>query len=349
MNRLLYFIVLAALIVSCGSPAAEQGETEAQATEKYVTLYTHRHYDTDKAIYADFEAETGIEVRVVKASADELIQKMVTEGPQCPADLLMTVDAGRLVRAKDKGLLQPINDEQLQSAIPSHLRDADNQWFSLTKRARVIVYDKERVNPEELSTYEDLASDTWDGDVLIRSSSNIYNQSLMASLIANLGEEEARAWATGVIGNFARDPNGNDRDQVKAIAAREGRLAVINSYYLGRMLNSEDAAERAAGAAVGIFFPNQDDRGTHINVSGVGLAKHAPNVAYATQLVNFLASKEIQERYAGENFEYPVNPTAEPVELLASWGAFKEDQLPLQQLGENNKKAVILFDEVGWP
>ncbi|MEM1216917.1 MAG: Fe(3+) ABC transporter substrate-binding protein, partial [Bacteroidota bacterium] len=297
----------------------------------------------------EFEKETGIEVRVVKAKADELIQKMEIEGAQCPADLLLTVDAGRLVRAKNKGLLQAANASALTNQIPAHLRDADNEWFGLTKRARVIVYDKEEVQPAQLSTYEALAAEEWNDDVLIRSSGNIYNQSLLASIIANLGKDAATDWAKGVVNNFARTPKGNDRDQVKAIAAGEGQLAVINSYYLGRLLNSEDAAEVEAGQAVGIFFPNQADRGTHINVSGIGIAKHAPHAERALQFITFLTRKDVQERFAGANYEYPVHPEAEPVALLQSWGSFKEDNLPLQRLGENNKAAVVLFDEVGWP
>ncbi|MEM6348875.1 MAG: Fe(3+) ABC transporter substrate-binding protein, partial [Bacteroidota bacterium] len=305
-------------------------------------------YDTDKEIFAKFEEQTGIKVNVVKASADELIVKMENEGAQSPADLLITVDAGRLVRAKSKGLLQSIESETLNQTIPAHLRDAEGQWFGLTKRARVIVYDKEKVNPSELSTYEALTDAKWADKILIRASGNIYNQSLMASIIANDGEEKAKEWAEGLVANFARSPKGNDRDQVKAILAGEGELAIINTYYLGRLINSQDSLEAQAGNAVNVFFPNQEDRGTHINISGIGVAKHAPNTEDAIKFIEYLVSQEVQETFAQANYEYPVNPQAASSELLESWGDFKEDNLPLSQLGELNKQAVIMFDEVGW-
>ncbi|MEM9259264.1 MAG: Fe(3+) ABC transporter substrate-binding protein [Bacteroidota bacterium] len=350
MFRASIILFLAFLLYACASdPAAQEVDQGETAEDQFVTLYTHRHYDTDKDIFTAFAQETGIEVRVVKASADELIQKMKTEGEQSPADLLLTVDAGRLVRAEQQDLLQAVSSTTLEQAVPSHLRDDDNKWFGLTKRARVIVYDKERVQPEDLSTYEGLTDAKWEGKLLIRSSSNIYNQSLLASIIANNGPEAAKEWAGGVVKNFARPPKGNDRDQVKAILAHEGEIAVVNTYYLGLLLNSEDAKAKAAGENVSIFFPNQEGRGTHINVSGIGLAKFAPHRDNAIKLMEYLVSKEVQETFASSNYEYPVNPAAATSELLQSWGAFKEDQLSLSQLGELNQKAVLTFDEVSWP
>ncbi|MEM6398369.1 MAG: Fe(3+) ABC transporter substrate-binding protein [Bacteroidota bacterium] len=337
MNKIFLF-ALVLLLAACGAPDKEE-----------VTIYTHRHYDVDQQIFEDFEEETGIHVNVVKASADELIERLQSEGDQSPADLLMTVDAGRLVRAADAGLLQPITSETVTSTIPEKLRANDNSWVGLTKRARIIVYSPERVNPENLSTYEGLMDSTWNDRLLIRSSGNIYNQSLMASVIANLGEETARAWASGVVENFARTPSGNDRDQVKAILAGEGDLAVINTYYLGLLLNSSDQQEAQAGEAVKIFWPNQNDRGAHINVSGVGLTANAPNAENAVRLIEFLISKEVQELYASANFEYPANPNAAVSDQLKSWGEFKEDDLALNRLGELNDEAVTIFDEVGWP
>lgn len=341
----LIVIALMAILSACG----DKKQTETPATEsKEITLYTHRHYDTDKILFEKFEKDTGIKVNVVKASADELIQKMKSEGDQSPADLLITVDAGRLVRAKNKGLLQAADSKVLGKNIPSHLKDSENHWFGLTKRARVVVYDKNKVKPEELSTYEALTDEKWKNKILIRSSSNIYNQSLMASMIANKGKEEAKNWASDLLNNFARVPKGNDRDQVKAILAGEGELAIINTYYLGKLVNSKDSTEVKAGNAVSIFFPNQEDRGTHINVSGIGLAKHAPNKENAVKFIEYLSSKEVQETFAEANYEYPVNPNAAHSELLKSWGEFKEDKLPLTKLGELNKEAVIIFDEVKW-
>ncbi|MEL7160225.1 MAG: Fe(3+) ABC transporter substrate-binding protein [Bacteroidota bacterium] len=350
--RLASLITLFALFFACGNPSSET--TDDTATNKTnaelqtVTLYTHRHYDVDKEIYADFQKETGIEVNVVKAGADELIQKMEVEGDQSPADLLLTVDAGRLVRAHDKGLLQPITSTAVTGTIPAHLRANDNSWVGLTKRARIIVYHPERVDAAKLSTYEALADPEWKGRVLIRSSGNIYNQSLLASIVAHAGEDQAKTWAEGVVANMARAPKGNDRDQVKAILAGEGDLAVVNTYYMGLLRNSDDEQSAKAGNAVKIFFPNQADRGTHVNVSGIGLAKHAPHAAAAVRLIEYLASKPVQERFASTNYEYPTNPTAEISDELKSWGTFKEDELPLTKLGEMNRAAVMTFDVAGW-
>ena len=342
MKNSLYIFILVAILASCKNKSNTDTKTEE------VNVYTHRHYPPDQKLFAQFEEETGIKVNVVNASADELIQKMQLEGPTSPADVLITVDAGRLVRAKEKDLLQSVESSFLDSVIPTHLMDEEKQWFALTKRARVIVYAKDRINPEQLSTYEDLASETWKDKLLIRSSSNIYNQSLMASLIANLGEEKAKAWATSVVENMARTPKGNDRDQVKAIVAGEGDLAIVNTYYIGRMIQSADTLEANAGKGVGIYFPNQQDRGTHVNISGAGVAKYAPNKENAIAFIEFLASSKAQSVFAEANYEYPVHPDVEPAALLQSWGAFKEDQLNLSKLGTNNKAAVLLFDEVGW-
>ncbi|MEM9337100.1 MAG: Fe(3+) ABC transporter substrate-binding protein [Bacteroidota bacterium] len=345
-NILLHGVLLATVLMSCQPSKEKTGE---QDKGNAVNVYTHRHYDVDQQLFERFQKETGIKVNVVNANADELIQKMEAEGEDSPADVLITVDAGRLSRAKDKGLLQPVASALLEKTIPAHLTDPDKQWFGLTKRARVIVYAKDRVTPEQLSTYEALATDQWKDKVLIRSSSNIYNQSLLASIIANDGEEQARMWASEVLENMARDPKGNDRDQVKAVAAGEGDLAVVNTYYIGRMLNSKDPEELKAGEAVGIFFPNQEDRGTHINISGAGVAAYAPNKENAIKFIEFLASKPAQEVFAQANYEYPVHAEVAPAELLQTWGAFKEDPLPLNTLGQYNKLANLIFDSVGWP
>tara|TARA_B100001287_G_scaffold217858_1_gene186773 strand:+ start:527 stop:1576 length:1050 start_codon:yes stop_codon:yes gene_type:complete len=347
INRIFILIVAFICFNSCANSETSNNE-EVIDKNQAITLYTHRHYDSDKLIFAQFEENTGIKINVVKANADELIQKMESEGDQSPADLLITVDAGRLVRAKNKELLQPANSEILSQKIPEHLRDSENHWFGLTKRARIVVYNKEKVSSDELSTYENLTDDKWKNRILIRSSSNIYNQSLMASIIANNGDSLAKLWASGMVENFARTPKGNDRDQVKAVLAQEGDLAIINTYYLGKLLNSKDSNEVAAGNAVSVFFPNQNDRGSHINISGIGLAKYAPNKENAIKFIEYLASKEIQEIFAQANYEYPVNIDAKPSDLLSSWGTFKEDKLSLSKLGELNKKAVIIFDEVKW-
>ena len=343
--KIAFFVTMFLQVFSCGDEGSTSTEKE---TLKEVTVYTHRHYDTDQKLIKQFEEQTGIQVNVVNAKADELIQKMKTEGEQSPADVLITVDAGRLVRAKNEGLLQAAESSFLDKTIPANLRDGQNYWFALTKRARVIAYHKDNVKPTLLSTYEDLADKKWDGKILIRSSGNIYNQSLMASIIAINGEADAQTWAAGVLGNMARSPKGNDRDQVKAVLAGEGDIAVINTYYLGRLLNSKNPEEVKAGESVKVFFPNQNDRGTHINISGAGVAKYSPNKTNAIKFIEFLASKQAQEVFAEANYEYPVNKSAKISDLLLSWGDFKEDKLPLEKLGELNKSAVITFDKVGW-
>ena len=345
------YLLLTLLIVSSSCKNDKNNQDSQEKTivkEEVVNVYTHRHYPADQELFANFENQTGIKVNVVNAKADELIQKMSEEGEQSPADVLITVDAGRLVRAKDKNLLQSIDSKKLNKIIPTNLKDEDNQWFALTKRARVIVYAKDRIKPEQLSTYEDLTSSIWNKKILIRSSGNIYNQSLLASLIANNGEESAKDWATKIVANMSRSPKGNDRDQVKAVVAGEGDIAVVNTYYIGKLLNSKNPEEVKAGNGVGVFFPNQEGRGTHINISGAGVAKYAPNKDNAVKFIEFLASAEAQEVFAKANYEYPVNQNVKPSELLQSWGAFKEDTLTLSLLGKNNKKAVILFDEAGW-
>lgn len=342
-NVIIMAVMLSMLIWSCQSSDGHSSGDEE------VTVYTHRHYSSDQDLFRAFQEETGIKVNVVNASADELIQKMIMEGEQSPADVLITVDAGRLERATSHDLLQPVDSEVLEEIIPSHLKDQQNRWFGLTKRGRVIVYSKERVSPDELSTYEDLASDRWKGRILIRSSGSVYNQSLLASMIAHDGEEAAKLWAAGIVSNMSRKPKGADRDQVKALVAGEGDIAVVNTYYLGKMLHSADPEEVNVAQQVGLFFPNQEDRGAHINISGAGVAKHAPNKENAILFLEFLASEKAQKIFAHENFEYPVNEKVRPADQLVEWGEFKEDTLNLSLLGENNKKAVLIFDEVGWP
>ncbi len=339
------YIVLFATILMWGCQDSENESEDAGE----VTVYTHRHYESDQMLFDTFEEQSGIKVNVVNANADELIQKIKMEGKQSPADVLITVDAGRLHRAKEQDLLQPVSSDKLKSIVPGHLKDKDNYWYGLTKRGRVIVYAKDRVSPEDLSTYEDLASDKWNDKILIRSSGNIYNQSLLASIIAHDGEEAARTWAKGIVDNMARTPKGGDRDQVKAVVAGEGDVAVVNTYYLGKMLNSSNQEEVETAQKVGLFFPNQAGRGTHINVSGAGVAKYAPHKENAIRFIEFLASEEAQKVFAHVNFEYPVNESVEPADQLKEWGDFKEDTLNLSQLGINNKKAVLIFDETGWP
>ncbi|MFC4713600.1 Fe(3+) ABC transporter substrate-binding protein [Planococcus dechangensis] len=351
---LLSLLVLSALLVlaACGSSngseeePATSGEENAESTE--VNLYTARHYDVDDQLYKQFEEETGIKVNLIKGEADELLERIKREGDGTQADLFLTADAGRLDRAKQDDILQSVSSDVLDEQVPANFQDEDQMWYGLTKRARVILYDKESVDPSELSTYEALTEDEWKGRVLIRSSENIYNQSLLASFIELNGEEAAKEWAAGMVENFPRDPEGGDRDQAKAIAAGVGDVAIMNTYYYGQMLNSEDPAEVEVAEGLGVFFPNQETTGTHVNVSGAGVVKSAKNKENAIKLLEFLTAEEAQETFAAVNYEYPVNEAVEPSELLQSWGDFKEQDISMSSLGDNNAKAILLFNEVGW-
>lgn len=330
---------LMTLIVACGDSSTKIQE---------VNVYTHRHYKADEELFNKFTEETGIKVNIVNASADELIQRLETEGENSSADILITVDAGRLYRAQSKDLLQPVRSEILEANIAPEFREKQGYWYGMTYRARIIAYAKDRVNPEDIKTYEDLADPKWKGKIVIRSSENVYNQSLLASIILADGEEKAKEWAEGVVANMARNPKGSDRDQVKAVASGEGDIAVVNTYYIGLMLNDENIEERKAGESVGIIFPNQDGRGTHVNVSGIGVTKYAPNKDNAIKLMEFLSGEEAQQVLANINYEYPINPKATKASILKSWGDFKADSVELYKLGENNSKAVRIFDEAGW-
>jgi len=317
---------------------------------KEINIYSQRHYDSDKMQYKKFEEKTGIKVNVTKAGADELIQRMKNEGDNSQADLFITVDVGKLWQAGEMGLFQKFNDESVFKNIDPQFLDKNGYWVPVTYRSRVVVYSNERVNKEDLSTYEDLANEKWRGRLLVRSSSNAYNQALMSSLVANLGPEAVTSWSEGVVKNFARDPKGSDRDQVKAIAAGQGDIAIVNSYYIGLLLSSEKEEEINAGNAVSVFFPNQadGDRGAHINVSGIALTKNAPNKENAIELIKYLTSVEGQETYVNNSYEYSVNPNVKPDEIVQAWGEFKKDPVDLNMLGIKRDEAIRIFDKTGW-
>jgi iron(III) transport system substrate-binding protein len=313
-----------------------------------LNIYSHRHYDSDKILFKKFTDQTGIEINVVKGSADQLIQRLISEGENSPADILLTVDAGRLHRAKEAGVLQPIRSRTLYRNIPASLRDPDNQWFGLTVRARVIVFSKDRVDSNELSTYEDLANSKWKGRIAVRSSSNIYNQSLMASLIEANGKRKALSWAKSVRKNMARAPRGSDRDQARAVASGIADIAIMNTYYIGKLASSKDPKDHEVVKKIAVFFPNQKDRGTHINVSGAGVTASSKNKKNAIEFIEFLSSPEAQDIFGSVNFEYPVKIENNKSNLLSSWGPFKSDKLNLSILGKRNSDAVKLFDKAGW-
>ncbi len=313
-----------------------------------VNVYSHRHYDTDKQLFKMFEEKTGIKVNVVNAKASALIKRLESEGAKSPADVLITVDAGRLFQAKEKDLLQAISSNYLNENIPEKLRDKDNKWFALTKRSRVAVYKIGSGIENELKTYEQLADPKFKGQIMVRSSNNIYNQSLLAALIAHHGEEYALNWAKGVVANMAKAPKGNDRYQVKAVANGIGKIAIANTYYIGKMVGNKDVSQATAVEKVKILFPKFENGGTHINVSGAGVAKYAPNKENAIKFIEFLASPDAQKLFAEGNFEYPVLEGVKSSDIVSSWGTFEDDTISINTLGENNKLAVKIFDKAGW-
>lgn len=324
----------------------QAGEAVEQAT---LTVYSHRHYAADQQLFEAFTKETGIHVDVVKAKSDELIKRIEAEGDETPADILITADAGRLVQATDKGLLAQTQSADLDALVPANLRDRDGYWFALTVRARIIAYAKDRVKPDDIKTYAELADPKWKKKVLVRSSANIYNRSLMASLIENLGAEKAEAWAKGVVANFARAPKGNDRDQMKGVVAGLGDLAIVNTYYLGLLLNSSNPEEVKVGEKIGIIFPDQDANGAHINISGGGITKASKNKEAAVKLLAFLVSDASQKVFSAENHEFPIRETVPASDLLKSWGTFKRDELNLSVLGKRNAEATEVFANANWP
>lgn len=316
--------------------------------ELVVNVYSERHYDIDQVLYDQFEAETGIKVNVIQSSADDLIVRMQNEGSDTSADVLIVADAGRLERAKALDLLQSFQSNTLNNNIPSNLRDDERFWYGLTTRARVIVYHKDRVNPSELSTYEDLTSAKWKNRLVMRSSTSLYNQSFTSAYYAINGETKTLELIRGLVANLAQDPRGNDRDQARFVASGIADVAIMNTYYLGRMLTSTDAVEKEAAEKIGVFFPNQETTGTHVNISGAGISKYAKHKNNAIRLLEFLSSEQAQGDFANVNFEYPVNPKVEANDLLKSWGNFKKQDVNLSVLGEYNAKATMLMNEGGW-
>ena len=335
-----------AVAFSCSILLSVTTASAIGATE--VNIYSARQEALIKPLLDQFTAETGIAVNLVTGKGDALLTRLQSEGRNSPADVLLTTDAGRLYRAQQAGVLQPFDSDYLKRVIPENLRSSDDSWYGLSVRARFIVYAKDRVQASELNSYEDLAGDQWRKRVCIRSSSNIYNQSLVAGMIASAGEQATSDWMSGFVTNFARPPQGGDRDQIKAVAAGQCDIAVVNSYYLGAMLNSTDASEREAAGKVSVFWPNQAGRGTHINVSGAGITAAAKHPAEAQKLLEFLARAKSQRWYAETNMEYPVRPDVEASALLKSWGDFKADSLDVTELGKLNARAVMAMDRARW-
>ena len=331
-----------------------------RATDESVNVYTARHYDSDLELYKRFTRETGIKVNLIEGGGDALIERLALEGEASPADIFITADAGSLWRAQNKDLFASIQDDALEAAIPARFRHPEGKWFGLSKRARIIIYNKRDGLPDGLRDYEDLADEDYRGMVCIRPSSNIYNQSLLASLIGHWGVDAAQIWAKGVVENFARKPQGNDTSQIEAVAAGICKIGVVNSYYVARYTGASSGKNKTIGERIGVLYPNQSTRdgsvnsgenkgrGTHVNISGAGILRHAPNAANGRKLLQFLLSEEAQRAFASGNNEYPVREGVQAVGAIAKLGSFREDHTPMTVLGENQRKAVEVFDRAGW-
>jgi iron(III) transport system substrate-binding protein len=336
------------ILLATSTAILASGLAQAASDAGEVNVYSARKEALIKPLLDKFEKNTGITVNLITGKADALLQRLKIEGKASPADVFVTVDAGRLQRAKEAGVLQAINSDILNRNIPQNLRDSDNLWFGLSQRARTIFYSKASIKPEQLSSYEDLADAKWKGKICLRSSNNIYNQSLVASMIENIGLQATQNWANKLVSNIAKPPSGGDTDQIKAVAAGVCDITIANTYYFGRIMNSDKDSDKKLVNKVGLFWPNQTNRGVHMNVSGAGVTKHSRHKDNAIKLIEFMSSASSQAWYAAVNSEFPVMKQANTSAPLQSWGEFKADPIALNKLGENNRKAVELMDKAGW-
>jgi iron(III) transport system substrate-binding protein len=339
-ENLMSFTPRAAAIVALLCPASAWAEGE-------LNLYSSRHYDTDERLYSDFEEATGITINRIEGKADELITRMEAEGANSPADILLTVDTSRLERAKDAGILQSIDNAMLEEKIPAEFQDSDNQWFGFSKRARIIFFDKNDVtNPP--ATYADLAKPEYKGQICIRSSTNVYMQTLLASIVTHLGEDAATAWTSAVKDNFARDPQGGDTDQLRGIVSGECEIAVANTYYFARSIRKDVDGLSAGRDMIGWVFPDQDGKGAHVNLSGGGVAQHAPNQQNAIKFLEYLASDQAQQYFSAGNDEYPVVKGVALSDNVASLGEYIADDVLLSDVAKNIPTAQAIYTQVGW-
>ncbi len=347
MKKLLLAALAGISIGLLGACAAGEGDKSAGAVPitGEINIYSSRHYDTDLALYEDFTRTTGIKVNRIEAEADALIERIQAEGEFSPADLLITTDAGRLWRAEEAGILAPVESRVLAERIPAALRDPENRWFALTTRARIIIYNKAKGAPQGLATYADLAKPEFKGRICMRSSSSVYNIALLASMIAHEGEAKAAAWAKGVVANFARPPQGNDMSNIEAVAAGACDISLVNTYYLARFDTPE---KRKVLGSIGIIFPNQATTGTHVNMSGAGVVKTAPNRANAVKFLEYLASDSAQKYLANGNNEYPAARGVAPTSAVEALGPFKADALPAAEIGRNQARAALLYNAARW-
>ncbi|PLK22409.1 Fe(3+) ABC transporter substrate-binding protein [Porphyrobacter sp. TH134] len=345
MKRLLLAALASVSLAACAQDSEGGGESAPITGE--VNIYSSRHYDTDLALYEDFTKETGIKVNRIEADADALIERIGAEGEFSPADLLITVDAGRLWRAEEAGILAPVDSPLLKERLPENLRHPQGLWFGLSTRARIIIYDKAAGVPQGLAKYADLANPAFKGQVCMRSSSNIYNISLLSSIIAHKGAAEAESWTKGVVANFKQPPQGNDTSMIEAVAAGQCRISVVNTYYLARYAGG-DAKGKAIFDKVGVIFPDQAGAGTHVNVSGAGLVKTAPNRDNAIKFLEYLTSESAQRYFADGNNEYPAAIGLKANSAVEALGAFKADTLSVADIGKGQAEAVKIFDRAGW-
>ena len=322
----------------------------ALAQERTLALYSSRHYDTDRALYDGFTAETGMRIRLIEGDADQLIARIQSEGANTPADVLITVDGARLARAVAAGIMAPTRSAVLEGRVPASLRDPDGHWYGVSRRARVVMFDKQRGRPAGLDRYEDLAKPEFRGQILVRAASHPYNTSLMASMMVANGDQAAEAWARGIATNMARAPQGGDTPQFQAVAAGQGALAIANTYYLARLGASANPAEKAVFDRIGVIFPNQGtgDRGAHVNVSGAGVVKTSGNAEMALKFLEYLTGPRAQELFANGNFEYPVVADVAPHPALASFGTFRADELNAQRYGALAPQALQIMQRAGW-
>jgi iron(III) transport system substrate-binding protein len=349
MRSLSRAVQACAQLVLTGTFVATFFAGESGAQEKVLNLYTARHYATDEAFYTGYTKATGIKINRIEGGEDALFERIKAEGANSPADVFLTVDVARLWRAEQAGIFAPVKSAVLDKRIPSSARDADNKWFGFSARARVIAHDKSKIKPTELARYEDLANSKWKGQICVRPSSHPYNLSLISSMINHLGEEKATEWARGVTANLARPPRGGDSDQLRAVEVGECSIAISNHYYYLRIMRSEKPEDRAFVEKVGLIWPNQNDRGTHINISGGGMLRQAPNRDAAVKFLEYLASDTAQTLFANGNNEWPIVKGAKLANpALESLGQFKTDPLPLASLGKTQATAQRIADKVGW-
>ena len=337
-------------LFAAAAAAALLAPALAAGQERVVNVYSSRHYNTDRALYDSFTQATGVRVRLIEGDADQLIERIRNEGANSPADVLITVDAARLERARAANLLQPVRSQVLESRVPAHLRDPDGHWFGLSVRARVLMVPRDWTPPAPLARYEDLANPAFANTICVRTANHVYNISLAGAILAANGAPALEAWSRGVVANMARPPQGGDTPQIQAVAAGQCRIAIANTYYLGRLAASENPADRAVAERMKVIFPNQGegDRGTHVNVSGAGVVRTAPNRDSAVAFIEHLTSVRAQEMFANGNFEYPVVDEVNIHPVVAAFGRFRQDKLNAVAYAKNGAEALTIMQRAGW-